>query len=99
MALYPKYIITQDNELIIQQVQYHKDIDRHPKGGGSYSKNGETIMLFGESYEFGRPNIDDIRDAIKSGKVYTNKYKSVKLDLDKYKFKITNEIGEISDVI
>jgi hypothetical protein len=103
MDVFPKFIIETDDELgdvlIIAKCTYHKELTTNKekvKGGGwfKFNKETNTFILSDESYDFGRAKIEDIKNCIDKGNVYTNSrcYRSI---ADKYSFDYKNEVGEI----
>jgi hypothetical protein len=95
MEVFPKFIIETDDELgdclILSKVTYHKqiatDIDK-VKGGGLFSLEHDTntIVLSGESYDFGACKLEDLAKCVQNGNVYTNPT-------------CTHSISEINDFI
>lgn len=85
--VYQKFIIEGDN-LILAKCTYHKQLAKdvtNVKGGGLFRKKDDnTFLLFGESYDFGSVNIDDLKKCIENGNVYSNSRLTKKLD--GYKF-------------
>ena len=82
MELYPKFIIETDDELgdclIISKVVYHKHIATDitkVKGGGwfRYDSKTNTFTFHGESYDFGKATLENIKKCVEDGKVFTNK--------------------------
>ena len=74
--LNPKFII-EDGNLILSKVVYHKDMVTDMskvKGGGWFKFDSENKMftLYGSSDDFGRANIRDIQNCVKSNRVFTN---------------------------
>jgi hypothetical protein len=91
--LYPKFIIETTDELgdclIISKCSYHKqlayDISKI-KSGGWWNLKDNTFILKGESHEFGKAKLDDIKKCIENGNVFTN-YTLTNSIVDKYNFK------------
>jgi hypothetical protein len=78
--VFPKFIIEGDS-LIISKVKYHKDIvtDRSQvKGGGwfRWANEHKTLVFYGQSEDFGPVKLEDIRECVRNGKVYSNIYKT-----------------------
>ncbi len=105
MELFNKFIIETDDQkgdcLIIAKCTYHKQLvvnTEKVKGGGWWYLDGyKKIILHGESYDFGRANIEDISNCIKLKRVFRTK--SLLWDMtDDYSFKYKNEVGEIIDL-
>lgn len=79
MDVFPKFIIETDDELgdclIICKSTYHSDLVTNKekvKGGGWFNFKDETFTLFGESHEFGKATIEDIKQCIENGNVFSN---------------------------
>ena len=78
--IFSKFIIETDEELnkvlIIGRCTYHKqlayDINNVISGGIWMYIDDKTIQFSGESYDFGRANVNDIKECIKNGHVYTS---------------------------
>ena len=93
--LFPKWIL-EDGDLIIMKVKYHRDIvtkDRSTvKGGGWFGFNSETktFRLFGDSHDFGKANIEDVKVAILNDRVFTN---SLRIDSIANKWNWTWDTG------
>lgn len=81
MDLFSKFIIEGD-DLILAKVTYHNelvtDISK-VRGGGmfSYDSDAKTFTLYGESAQFGRAELDDIRKCFACGNVYFDKYRII----------------------
>jgi hypothetical protein len=74
--LKPKFII-EDGSLIIGKVVMHYDLCTDPskvKGGGlyRYSEPDNKFIFYGFSFDFGEAKIEDVKEAIQSGKVYSD---------------------------
>ncbi len=105
MDVFPKFIIETDDiegdSLIIAKCTYHKQLATDilkVKGGGWWSFDNETrtYTLYGESHDFGRADIEDIKRCIQNGKVFSDKYLTRKLDV--FKFQYRNICDEIEDL-
>ena len=92
--VFPKFIIETDDDLgdclIISKCTYHKDlvIDKTKvKGGGWWRLDYETktFTLYGESSDFGKSTLEDIKNCIDNGNVYTDYTLSHSI-ADKYNF-------------
>jgi len=103
MDVFPKFIIETDKELgdvlIIARCTYHKELATDftkIKGGGWWKldKETQTFTLNGDSHDFGRAKVEDIKNCIDKGDVYTNSscFHSI---ADKWNFNYSNECGEI----
>ena len=69
----PKWII-EDGELIIGKVAFHKDLaldKTKVKGGGwfSFDSKKNTFYLYASSEDFGYAKLEDVKNAVESGKV------------------------------
>ncbi len=82
MDVFPKFIIETDAELgdclIIAKCAYHHQLvtdKTQVKGGGWWRLNLETntFILNGDSHDFGKAKIEDIKSCIEKGNVFTNK--------------------------
>lgn len=78
MDVFPKFIIETDNELgdclIIAKCTYHSDlvIDKSKvKGGGWWTLKNDIFTLFGESHDYKKAQLEDIKNCIKLGNVFT----------------------------
>lgn len=80
MDVFPKFIIETDDDkgdcLIIAKVTRHFQLVTNKdkvKGGGWFKMNTDTktITLHGKSDEFGRATMQDIKNCIDNGNVYT----------------------------
>lgn len=74
MDVFPKFIIEGD-DLILGKVTYHKELANdisQVRGGGmfEYDASTNTFTLFGESSQFGRADLDDVKRCVENGKVY-----------------------------
>lgn len=105
MDVFPKFIIETDEQegdcLIVAKCTHHKqlatDITK-VKGGGWWSLDSDNSIftLHGDSHDFGRAKIEDIRSCIQRKKVFSSA--SLILNLtDNFKFKYKNQVGEITD--
>lgn len=74
VSKYPKFVI-QGNHLIIGKVAFHKDMVNFTgdkmKGGGwfDFHLKSKTFTFYGESVDFGKATIEDIKECIKLGYV------------------------------
>jgi len=96
--VYRKFIIEDDN-LILGRVGYHKELCSNlldltkVKGGGLWSFDDEkTIILFDKSFQFGAVSIKDIKKCIELNQVFSNQYRTRKLE--NYTFYFRNDYGE-----
>jgi len=86
-----KYIL-EDNKLVMGKVAYHKELAKNVdkvQGGGMYRTDitKRTVILFGDSYKFGPPDLKALQSAIDNWKVYTSVKQNHKLDA-RYKISI-----------
>ncbi len=77
MDVFPKFVI-EDGNLIIQKCTYHKQIVTDPtkvRGGGwfRYDNDNRRFIFHGESTDFGRASIEDIRKCVQEKRVFSNK--------------------------
>lgn len=104
MEAHPKFIIEEDQDgkiLIIGKAQYHRQLAHNAanvRGGGwwQFGDQNNSFILFGESFDFGRASLEDIRDCIKRGAVYSS-YTQVR-SFSNYKFQYRHITGEIEDI-
>lgn len=78
MDIFPKFIIEGD-ELILGKVTYHKQLAtdvKNVKGGGWFSlkNDNKTIQFFGDSQDFGKATLEDIKKAVLDKKVFRNSF-------------------------
>lgn len=82
MDVFPKFIIETDDELgdclIIAKCTYHKQLATDVskvKGGGWWilKQESNTMILHGDSTDFGKATLQDIIKCIEKGNVYRNK--------------------------
>lgn len=95
----PKFIIEGGN-LILMKVVFHKEIATDyvkVKGGGmfKFNKSDNTFILSGESYDFGKAKIEDIRVCIQNKNVYSDK--SLYRNISNFKF-VYNDNGNIIEL-
>lgn len=100
MDLFPKFII-EDGSLIIAKVSYHKDIatdEKKVKGGGwfRWSEDKTTLIFYGESNDFGKAKIEDIKACIKAGNMFSNKHKNRSLMGYKFAYDTETELIDLS---
>ncbi len=74
MEKFPKFIIEGEN-LILMKVTFHKDIavdKTKVKGGGwfRYLVHTDNFVFYGESDDFGKSTLDDIKKCVEKGNVY-----------------------------
>jgi len=78
MDVFPKFIIEND-ELILGKVTYHKELAtdvKNVKGGGWWFFNNSKnhFQFFGDSQDFGRVKIEDIRKCVLEKKIFTDSF-------------------------
>lgn len=102
--VFPKFIIETDDELgdclIIAKCTYHKQLitdSTKVKGGGWWSKEGNTITLYGSSQELGPAKLEDIKSVIKNKNVYTSRT-LIRNISDDFKFMYKYPYGEIIEL-
>lgn len=71
--LHPKFIVVGDN-IYMGKVTFHKELLNEgdkPVGGGwfYYKQEDNSFTFYGDSHDFGRANIEDIRKAVLLGNV------------------------------
>lgn len=74
MDVFPKFIV-EGNNLIIAKCTYHKDLatdKAQVKGGGlwDWDQDKKEFLFYGDSFDFGRASIEDIRACIEAGNVF-----------------------------
>lgn len=99
MDLFPKFII-EDGNLILGKVTYHSELvtDKTKiKGGGWFRLKfkEKTITFYGYSHDYGKATLEDVRNCIISGKVYTSKYHTKSPREFKYFYDTGTEIIEL----
>ena len=97
MDLFPKYIIEDIKDLgiclIISKCTYHNELatqTKKVKGGGWFVIKNDSMIFRGDSYDFGKAKVEDVKTAIELNNVYTNKYLTHSIG-SKYKFFYDNE--------
>lgn len=83
MDKFPKYIIEIDDELglclIMGKVDFHKRLALDKtmvRGGGWFTYNDEdkSFTFWGDSSDFGRASLENVKAAVENDKVFTNRY-------------------------
>jgi hypothetical protein len=74
MDVFPKFIV-EGNNLIIAKCTYHKQLvtDKDQvKGGGMWMLDmaKKEFLLYGDSFDFGRASIEELKVCIESGNVF-----------------------------
>jgi hypothetical protein len=104
--MFPKFIIeTREEEgdcLILAKCNYHKELANDlskVKGGGWWILDGynSIFILHGESHDFGRAKIEDIKNCIQHKKVFSEK-NLLKNITDNFRFTYKNQLGESFDL-
>lgn len=98
--VFPKFVI-EDDALILGMITYHHElvIDKSKvKGGGwfRYEEKNNRFVFYGESEDFKGARLEDIRQCIKEGKVFTNKFQTHSI-AHKHKFAYDTQ-SEIIDL-
>lgn len=88
MMPFPKFII-EDGCLIIAKVLYHKQLVENKdnvRGGGwfRYDRIENTFTFHGQSEDFGKATLEDIKKCVDEGRVY-NRIKT-RCIIDKHSF-------------
>jgi len=107
---HPKFII-KDGNLILMKVEYHREIafltesdvenGKHRsldiKGGGwfIYVSQSNKFILQGKSFDFGAARLEDIKQCVNAGRVYSNNLLTHTI-MEGTKFEYRNEAGEIT---
>ena len=106
MSVFPKFIIEKDpelgNVLIIAKCTYHKQLATIPEnilGGGWWTLNRETetFTLNGDSHDYGRASVEDIKDCIDRDMVFTNS-SCMHSIVSKWNFKYMDQCGGITEL-
>lgn len=102
MDVFPKFIIETIDELgdclIIGKRTYHKELATNitkVKGGGwfSFNKETKTFTLSGDSHDFGKANIEDIKNCINRKSIFMDAFWRRNI-IDDFNFNYQNECGE-----
>lgn len=97
--IFPKFII-EDGNLIIGNCTYHRNMvidEDNVIGGGGFKLEHGTITFFGESDQFGKATISDIKKCIDSNKVFTNPSCRVSIAKDySFYYKNKNKIIDLN---
>jgi hypothetical protein len=94
--IFPKFIV-EGNNLIIGRVTYHEDLvtdKEQVKGGGWWKIDGKIMTFWGDSFDFGKANIEDIRACIDAGNVWGDKYEIENIT-NRFTFEYKEPFGEI----
>ncbi len=104
MDVFPKFIIETDGQgedyLVVAKCTYHKQLAFDPtkvKGGGWWALDKDIFTLFGESHDFGKAKIENIKDCVRNKRVFSSYHMYRNLS-EKFKFQYKTEIGEIIDL-
>ena len=89
MEKYPKFII-EGESLILMKVTFHKEIATDTtkvRGGGWYKflNDKNMIVFYGESHDFGKSTLEDIKKCIENGNVFCDKWKHKNI-IDRHSF-------------
>lgn len=95
--VFPKFIV-EGNNLIIAKCTYHKDLATNKdqvKGGGwwRFDFATKTYTLYGESHDFGRADVEDIKKCIEAGNVWSDQYELHNIT-NRYSFQYQELFGE-----
>lgn len=83
--VFPKFIIEND-AMVIGKCTYHKQLlvnendKENIKGGGWWrvdKDNPRHFILHGDSHDYGKASIEDIKNCLSSNKVFDNKYTEI----------------------
>ena len=82
--------IIEDGNLILSKCEYHKFLvndTEKVQGGGWFRVDyvKKIFTFYGDSHEFGKATLEDIKKAVEDDKVYTNIYLTHSI-VDKFKF-------------
>ena len=99
MSLFPKFVI-EDGKLTFSKVTYHNQLvieKGNVKGGGWYSFKNETktYILSGDSHEFGRADLDDIKRCIDNKMVFPRMFTDRNIS-DDFNFMYNNGVETIT---
>jgi hypothetical protein len=88
-TVFPKFIVEGD-VLVIAKCTYHHQLvnnKKDVKGGGWWrlSEDRKAFILHGESHDFGKASIKDIKDCISQHMVFTDRYEIHNI-YDRYNF-------------
>ena len=73
--VFPKFII-EDGDLIIANCSYHEEIAtnvKEVKSGGYWQRVNDFFIFSGNSFQFGKAKIEDIKACIENKKVFIGK--------------------------
>lgn len=108
--VFPKFIIETDEQegncLIVAKCTYHKQIVTHKdlvKGGGWWTRqsmedtesNKPHIIFHGESHDFGKASLEDIRSCVKLKKVFSSPVLLNNIS-EAFYFFYKDEVGELT---
>lgn len=82
---------------VISKKSYDPGMLDHVLNGGWFDMYNDTkvVILQGKSHDFGRAKLEDVRECIENGNVFTNKFLTHSI-ADDFSFKYKDEIGEIT---
>lgn len=97
MDVFPKFIV-EGNNLIIAKCTYHEQLvtnKEQVRGGGWWKFDAETktYTLYGDSFDFGRADVEDIKKCIEAGNVWSDK-NEIRNITDRYSYQYEELFGE-----
>lgn len=101
--LFPKYIIENGN-LILAKVKFHKQLVldekkiENVKGGGWFLFIAATnqIVFHGDSHDYGQASLEDVRECVENGRIFTRKCLSRNISFDhKFAYNTGSEIIDL----
>ena len=102
----PKFIVENEPSeglfMIVAKCTYHKQLAfdvKNVRGGGWWTLDREQniFTLNGESHDFGRASMDDIKQCVQSKRVFSS-YSQIRNLTDEFTFKYKFEDGEIFNI-
>lgn len=92
MDIFSKFIIETDEELgdclILGRVTYHKQLAfnvENVKSGGWWREKDGRITFYGDSHDFGKSSLKEVKDTVLNNKVFTSYLLEHPIN-NKYKF-------------
>lgn len=104
MDVFNKFIIETDDELgdclILGKVSYHYQLAfdlKKVKSGGWWKEQDKRITFFGDSYQFGKATLEQVKEAVMNNKIFTSYILENPIN-NQYKFSydIESEIIELT---
>lgn len=94
-----KFII-EDGNLIMAKCVFHKQLAKNKenvKGGGSFMWDSEkkAFVFSGSSHDFGRAELEDIKECVKNNRVYRSSSLSFKME-EKFFYDTGTELIELN---